>query len=279
MSRGAREQGGQGDQETRGPGDKETRRQGDKEQSGASPCHPLSPSPCHPLTRAPLLPGVELARLRQGLYRLFGALFLYPDRDRLATLRAVAGELQQADDFWGSYTFSEPLRRLLKVLSELGEGAKEEIEEEYVRLFLVKPMAPPYQSFYLDPDGQARGWIAVQLEREYTHAGLALSPSQKKLPDHVAVELEFMAFLCGQQAQALEEGTLEGGDQAQECQRAFLGQHLGRWFPRFALQVNDAASEALYGVAAEAAHAFLHYDLGLLLRDNDEGSQSVDKRW
>lgn len=226
----------------------------------------ISPVPLHPSTLAqkgPLLPSSP-ARLRQGLYRLFGALFLYPDKERLATLRVVARELRQEDEFWGGYSFSEPLSRLLDVLSELGEDVEESVEEEYVRLFLVKPLAPPYESFFLDPDGQARGWIAVQVEREYTHAGLVLSPDQKKLPDHIAVELEFMAYLCGRQARALEEEDRENQDRAQECQRAFLGQHLGRWFPRFAQRVLDAAPESVYGAAIEAAYAFLYHDLGVL---------------
>lgn len=207
----------------------------------------------------------RLSRLRQGLYRLFAALLLYPDDDRSATLQVVAGELLRSKSLWGGFGFSDPLARLLKVLSDLNREATDEIEEEYVRLFLVKPIAPPYESFYLDPDGQARGWMAVQIEREYRDAGLILSPDQKKLPDHVAVELEFMAFLCGQQAQALEEDATDEGLTLKERQRTFMAQHLGRWFPRFARQVREATTvDSLYGTVMEAAYAFLRHDVRLL---------------
>ncbi|MFQ5854464.1 MAG: molecular chaperone [Anaerolineae bacterium] len=207
----------------------------------------------------------ELSRLRQGLYRLFAASLLYPDRDRIATLRAVAGELLESKSLWGGFDFSDPLARLLKVLSDLTEEAKDEIEEDYVRLFLVKPIAPPYESFYLDPDGQSRGWMAVQIEREYADAGLILSPDRKKLPDQVAVELEFMAFLCRHQAQALEDHATDDSMAFKERQRAFMAQHLGRWFPRFARQVREATTaDSLYGTVMEAAYAFLRHDVRLL---------------
>jgi TorA maturation chaperone TorD len=87
-----------------------------------------------------------------------------------------------------------------------------------------------------------------------------LSPSLKELPDHAAVELEFMAFLCSREARTREEEALEEGLQVLEQQRAFLDQHLGRWFPAFARQVARAGGEGLYAVTAEAAHAFVHHD-------------------
>ncbi|MFQ6015785.1 MAG: molecular chaperone [Anaerolineae bacterium] len=211
------------------------------------------------------MPSKDLTRWRQGLYRLFGALFLYPDAERLTTLRTVAGELQQERDFWvDDSALSDPFQRLLQALAGLAKGANVRVEEEYTRLFTVKPAAPPYESFYLDPEGYTRGWILVQLEREYAEAGLALSPSLKEPPDHIAVELEFMAFLCHEQARAWEEDALEVSTQAKDRQCAFIGQHLGRWFPQFAQRVKDAAPEALYGVVVEAADAFLHHDLELL---------------
>ncbi len=204
---------------------------------------------------------VEMRRLRQALYRLFGALFLYADADRLAKLRAAAGGLRQEGNLWGEAAFSSPLQELLEVLSQLTGETTGRIEEEYVRLFLAKPAAPPYESYYLDPEGQSRARIANQLEREYAQAGLALSPALKDLPDHIAVELEFMSFLCGQEAEAWEAEALEGGTRARERQRSFLGQHLGRWFPAFARRVREAAPGGLYAVVAEVAYAFLRHEL------------------
>lgn len=208
------------------------------------------------------LSSLELGRLRQGLYRLFGALFLYPDEDRLMALQAAAGALLAQDDAWAALPFADPLRRLLTALNTLDESL--EVEEEHNRLFAAKPAAPPYESYYLDTEGQNRAWIANRVAHVYAEAGLALSPSLKELPDHVAVELELLSFLCGKEAEAWEAGEQEAGARARERQRDFLGQHLGRWFPVFTRRVHEARPEALYGAVIEAAYAFLRHELDLL---------------
>lgn len=205
----------------------------------------------------------ELARLRRGCYRFSGALFLYPNEERLANLLAAAGELQKGSDSLAVFPFFRPWQRLLATLQKLtGDGT--EVEEEYVRLFLVNPYAPPYESFYIDPQRQSTGWITAQLAHEYTEKGLTLSSSLQKPPDHVAVELEFMAFLCTLEAQAWEREASEEGLQVLEWQRAFLSQHLARWFPAFMRQVAMADGEGLYAVTAEAAGAFIHHDWDLI---------------
>ena len=134
---------------------------------------------------------IEMAQLRQALYRFLAMLFLYPDNDRLATIHIAAGELLEARSAWDSFEFGPQVERLLMALVGLNDEAAEQVEEEYNHLIRVKPVAPPYESFYLDPQGQARGLIASQLEAEYTAAGLvlALAVDQRDEPqgaDHLA---------------------------------------------------------------------------------------------
>jgi TorA maturation chaperone TorD len=215
------------------------------------------------------LPPLEMARLRQALYRFLGMLFLYPDETRLVKVRTAAGELLEADRLWETSDFALPLQRLLTALVGLSEEAAEQLEAAHNHLIRVKPVAPPYESFYLDSEGQARGLIVNQLEAEYASAGLALSPSLMDMPDHLAVELEFMSFLCGQEVRARETRNEADNIQIRTRQRAFLDQHLVKWFPQFARRVREAAPESLYSVIVEAAYAFLRHDLGFLgLRQN-----------
>jgi TorA maturation chaperone TorD len=77
----------------------------------------------------------------------------------------------------------------------------------------------------------------------------------------VAVELEFPAYLWGQQAQAWETQAVEEGHWACERRRTFLERHLGRWFPRFAHQVRQAVPAPLYLTGVDAAKAFILHDL------------------
>ena len=210
------------------------------------------------------LPPIEMAQLRQAIYRFLGMLFLYPDEARLSKVQIAARELLEARQVWEALDFDPQLHKLLTSLVQLSEEAAEQVEEEFNHLIRVKPVAPPYESFYLDPQGQARGVMASELETEYADAGLALSSSLQDMPDHISVELEFMSFLCAGEVKTRETTNEADNVQVRIRQRTFLNEHLVRWFPQFARRITDDAPESLYSVIVAAAFSFLRHDLGFL---------------
>ncbi|MBI3969833.1 MAG: molecular chaperone TorD family protein, partial [Chloroflexi bacterium] len=155
----------------------------------------------------------ELAWLRRGAYRLFASVFLYPEAQRLTELPQAAAEFRQYDSLLARLAFFAPWRRLLEALAELAAtaaGGREELESEYVRLFVVgsrNVRCPLYESYYLEPGGQISGLVEAQLEREYLAGGVVVGRGLGEAPDHLAVELEFMAHLCNQEADAWEEAA------------------------------------------------------------------------
>lgn len=206
----------------------------------------------------------DLARLRQAAYRLFSTMLLYPDEERLRTVAAVAGELRDQGDLLATFSFFSQWRELLDTLHGLSDLELTRVQEEYIQVFMVKPEGSPclpYESAYLEPKG-ATGWIA--LEREYAAAGLSLSPSLGEPPDHVAVELEFLYFLCHQEALAWEERRLHDAVETLKWQASFLEQHLGRWFPAFARQVGGTDNSKIYTAVTVAAQTFISHDRDLL---------------
>lgn len=209
------------------------------------------------------LPQMGHARFRQVMYRLFAALFLYPDETRLSTLGTTAKELLDQIDFRESFPFSSSLELLLEALSILKMSDERAIRDEYNSLFSIKPQAPPYESYYMDPEGQFRGWIAAKLEGEYNEAGLALSPTLNELPDHIAVELEYMSYLCDLEARARELGK-EADGEYHIRQRAFMHRHLAQWFPKFMERVKDSNPEHLYHLVIDAISVFLRHEIELL---------------
>lgn len=224
------------------------------------------PQPDHTManTEKSKLSPPEMAQLRQALYRFLGMLFLYPDEARLSMVRIAAGELLEAEAVWATLDFGSQLRKLLPSLLGLNDEVAEQVEEEYNYLIRVKPSAPPYESFYLDPEGQARGYLASRLEVEYADAGLALASSLRDMPDHIAVELEYMSFLCAGEVQARQSVNQAKNVQLRIRQRTFLHQHLVRWFPNFVRRIAGAAPQSLYSVVSATAYAFLRSDLGYL---------------
>jgi anaerobic sulfite reductase subunit A len=200
-------------------------------------------------------------------YRLFGAMLLPPNEERLRAVAAIAGELDRHSEAMVSFPIYSHWKRMLGSLSALDGHWVGELGEEYVRLFMHHPERTPclpYESVYVDRGGQAVGWVTTLVEREYAVAGLSLSPSLKDLPDHAAVELEFMAFLCAQEAGAWERESLTEGIRALERQASFLDRHLGRWFPQWATEVETLAGEGIYPLMAATAGAFVGQDGDLL---------------
>ncbi len=206
----------------------------------------------------------ELASLRQMAYRLLSSMLVYPTETRLKSLAAATTELHKESRSMVRFAFFPQWRRLLASLAELPE--RHALEQQYVRVFMHNSEAVPslpYESVYLDPGGQAAGWTIALLEQEYAAAGLALSPSLKDLPDHVAVELEFMAFMCGQEADAWNRETVADAVEALKREATFLDTHLTRWLSRWARQVAAADSKGVYSVVAETTSAFVSHDRDL----------------
>ncbi len=200
------------------------------------------------------------ALLRHTLYRFFASLHLYPNRDRLVTLQKASLELQQDGPIWSDSSLSNQFADLLEYIGGMNEETFDKVEEEYVKLFSVNPYAPPYESYYLDPEGFNRSWIVIQLEKEYAGAGLNITSSFKEPPDHVAIELEFMAFLCSLEAKAHETCNENDIKTSVEQQSKFLNLHLGKWYPRLAQAVMDSPTNSLYNHTVGATNMFLRHE-------------------
>ncbi len=200
------------------------------------------------------------AVLRHTLYRFFASLHLYPNRDRLLTLQNVSLELQHAGPHWSDPLLSNQFTTLLDFIVGMDEESFNNLEGEYVALFSVNPFAPPYESYYEDPEGFVRSWIIIQLEKEYAGAGLNITSSFKEPPDHVAIELEFMAFLCSLEANAHETNNENDIKTSVERQHKFLNSHLGKWYPEFAQAVTESPAKGLYNLTIEVTNAFLQHE-------------------
>jgi DMSO reductase family type II enzyme chaperone len=127
------------------------------------------------------------------------------------------------------------------------------LKREYPRLFIGPGHvpAPPYESVHRQdvPEierGLVMGRSTVDARRRYAEAGLQLSPDFTDLPDHIAVELEFMYFLCTKEAEAWQVQDGEAALQRRAAEHAFLSEHLSKWVPTFCQAVTQAAQEEFY---------------------------------
>jgi len=150
-------------------------------------------------------------------------------------------------------------------LAEAFSRPEEGLEVEYARLFVGpgRPIAYPYESVHRE--GRVMGDCALAVRSLYSEEGLI--PEANLLPDHVAVELEFMAHLAKKEAEAWGEGERDDAEKCLRQQEMFLGDHLGRWLP-----------DLCQGVLASQAHPF-YADLAHQAWDHVARDVARIRRW
>ncbi len=105
----------------------------------------------------------------------------------------------------------------------------------------------------------------MRLQQAYSAWGLSpLASAAGELPDHLAVELEFMSFLCGAEAQGWQRRQPFAAARALADQERLVREHLLPWLPTFAARLRRQARSTLLRRAAEVSLALVVHDARLL---------------
>ena len=217
----------------------------------------------------------EQAYVRSQMYAALAQCFCKPELASASEngTDSLAHTLQQAAVAFDEPALGQIVTDLLHTLEIPGdekqaEQALRELEIEYNRLFVGPghPQNPPYESVSRHPRGFRRSGVleaVVQdVTRHYAQAGLGLASNHHDLPDHVATELGFMAYLAMQEAEA---------DDSEKAvwvkrERAFLQEHLGAWLPRFCRQVWETSRHPFYVTLAQLTSVFTGLDAQQIMR-------------
>ena len=179
-------------------------------------------------------------RSKADAYRLLSACYYEPEEAFLE--EDVFGQLEQA------LTASDSKRAAdVKNVGECFRGAsQEDLRLDYTRLFLgpFNIRSKPYGSVYLDRGDTVMGDSTMAALALYSEGGFQVDEAFEEMPDHVAVELEFLYLLNAR----LGDGQSDNGERdflaALECR--FLMTHLGRWITPFSKAVEEGAATDFY---------------------------------
>ena len=130
---------------------------------------------------------------------------------------------------------------------------------DYTRLF-VGPnglVASPYGSVWLEDGGEVMGASTAAVATLYEEGGFEVAEDLRELPDHVAVELEFLYLLLHEENAARANGDAEREAAARALRARFLEDHLGRWIAPFAGAVAAGAQCAFYRELAALTDRFV----------------------
>jgi TorA maturation chaperone TorD len=195
-------------------------------------------------------------------YRVISSLFLPPEPDRVATVVIAVPELRLITSPLSSLTCGPVLDGLLADLEGFDDEHVERLAADHAALFLSGSpdrAVQPYESWHVRAGDYEQPAVSAVLSAVYRDAGLAVGiPGE--LPDHVAVELEFCAYLCHQEGDVDEVSA----PRWRRERRAFLIEHPLRWLGAFEHAVRRSIPETRYSGFARAARAVAAADRILL---------------
>ena len=132
-------------------------------------------------------------------------------------------------------------------LTEDEQTLLESLAVEYTALLLGPGgHVNPHESVQADKDGYLWGERTAAVRDFIERAGVDYSETFNGIPDHISVELEFMAMLTRFEG---EEWQAENAERAANCleyEREFLTVHLGIWCTQFCQQIIEQAEVSFY---------------------------------
>lgn len=152
-----------------------------------------------------------------------------------------------------------------------GKSSLEALCVEHARLFIgpFQLVAPPYGSIYLDGGKAVMGDSTAKVAAFYHSCGLHLADDFHELPDHFAVELEFMSYLAFKQREAEVSGDKAEKTRFTALQREFLDRFLMPWLEPFTSAIIFDGEAPFYQAIARCSVAFISADYAALVFDSN----------
>jgi TorA maturation chaperone TorD len=153
----------------------------------------------------------------------------------------------------------------------LGNNSLSVLAVEHARLFIgpFQLVAPPYGSIYLDDAKTVMGDSTARVAAFYRDCGLQLADDFHELPDHFAVELEFVSFLAFKQREAEQSGDSNEVARIRSLQHEFLGRFLMPWMEPFTSAIINDGEAPFYQAIARCTATFISADFASLTSANN----------
>lgn len=188
-----------------------------------------------------------------GCFRLLAACFCEPEKELFIEQQVCDNLATLLENF-----SSEAANHARKMSSSLAAIEQTALAVDYSALFLgpFELQAPPYGSVYLEKKREVMGETTMEALQLYQRAGLQVE--QKEPADHIAIELEFMAFVHGREASALQSGTREEVSRNKDLREKFFTGCLKPWIADFCASVRKSSENAFYVSLADCLECFIH---------------------
>lgn len=199
---------------------------------------------------------IEAAGRAAG-YSLLAAGFAFPTEARLSDLRrrllpavsAIALPAHLIDD--------------LEALSRHLPPDVESFRVDHVKIFppIASRDAPGYETAYRGDDIFQQTDLLADIAGFYRAHGLRSGGAEHERPDHITVELEFMAVLARKTVTALATGQPDSAAICSDMGTLFLRDHLGCWAPAFGRRLATMTISHFYRHLGSLVAAWVEIDM------------------
>lgn len=190
---------------------------------------------------------------------------------------ALLSEMASDDNLVGKEETTSEGRKILKEFARKLRGSdlkKLEIElaAEYANLFLNvgNHLVFPYESVYTSEERLLMQEPRDQVLNEYRQEGLDKSKEFTEPEDHIAIELEFMSYLCEKTIKSMYEDDKERSLAYLKKQKDFLEKHLLVWVPDFCEDLEKATESDFYKGIATLTKNYLSFEQETIVELIDE---------
>lgn len=199
----------------------------------------------------------ELATARGNIYKYLASMYLTEPTKEYLDKTLANNVIKNLEMIFTK----KPIAQLRKFVKKI-DNSYEDVVQEFRDLFIV-PLdryVAPYESVFLT--GLASQEPTVEVGNIYANAGAELKPTSfATSPDYIGFELDFMCFLCEQEANGWKSRKVKKAKTHFIIQKNFLVEHLLKWVDKFEKKVAQNAKFDLYKAVAQMTKQYLKNDL------------------
>ncbi len=205
-----------------------------------------------------------VSQSRSIIYRMLALCLTTPDNTIIDLLRSgkLICELRAATIYLGNDQIG--LLEPITFLEKFSNITLDFLQAEYSHLFETGiSRIPPREYAYRWKDAchlsQSEADLRQSLQHQYNSYGVHCDLGTE---DHISVEIEYLAFLCDQESIHWSNELSKVARDIRSHERAFVDDHLGRWFPEFFYRVQKLAPQSFYSHIAQFCDLWFCLDHG-----------------
>lgn len=198
------------------------------------------------------LSAAEVSRIHANVFRTVSGLFLAEPSEELLE-HLTLDETWEMISMFVARSGYQPLRDL----AQSRQFSVSDLRLAFHALFTV-PLGAyvfPFESCYrvATPPGPLMGPPAIEVQAAYAAAGFAVAPQSAEPPDHIGLELAFVADLLDRNATARDSGDDETEAAVAGQIHSFCRDHLNRWLPALRDRISASGASPFYAAVARLA--------------------------